>query len=288
MSAISAAQEQVEMMAARDASSSAPSGQNTSEATASLQALSDADKLKEAHGLSDELPTGLCLSPACGGTEWLRGTRCDYPSALQQDENYLYVGCNMGANFSQWVDEWVETPGMRDRGSIVIKLQKRTWKLVAQAVLPAADAGISAMVLVNGLPDTQSRSDPHANHSAAFLYVAVSPATLLNVQGIMASNGGQWNPVWRMPQAKILRLRADNLLKTDSLRLSVPHVLPLAHDRASLYAGTYSTPGEVVALQTDLITPYALQSAKSVVFARDTGKYPGGVLTNVNNRTLLV
>ena len=69
---------------------------------------------------------------------------------------------------------------------------------------------------------------------------------------------------------------------------SVPHVLPLAHDRASLYAGTYSTPGEVVALQTDLITPYALQSAQSVVFARDTGKYPGGVLTNVNNRTLLV
>lgn len=165
----------------------------------------------EGHGLSQEIPDIDITELG-----WAHGAKCDNPSAMQQDAEHLYIACNMrGVPHSKWVT----APGMRARGSVVIKMRKLSYKIVAAAALPAAEAGISSMVLVDGVSAATAKKDPHANHSAAHLHVAVSPAALLNVTGIIEGNGGVWDASWFMPTAKILRFRADTLVKTDTIGL---------------------------------------------------------------------
>ena len=165
----------------------------------------------EGHGLVQEIPDIDITELG-----WAHGAKCDNPSAMQQDSDHLYIACNMrGVPHSQWVS----APGMRARGSVVIKVRKLSNMIVAAAALPAAEAGISSMVLVDGVSPATATSDPHANHSAAHLHVAVSPAALLNVTGIIEGNGGAWDPAWFLPTAKILRFRADTLVKTDTIGL---------------------------------------------------------------------
>ena len=71
------------------------------------------------------------------------GAPCEQPSVVRQDARYLYVAGNRaGAPHAAWI----RAAGAVDRGSVVLKIRKNSWKLGAAVALPAAHAGISALV----------------------------------------------------------------------------------------------------------------------------------------------